>query len=160
MSKKLKLAFFVMLLICLGFFREWLFVSINHVLYNKYYGAEAEINPDMFTASSRFFGLFGYQTLYAAKWIITPLFMLFFWFIQKRFLWMLFLEKNTNLWLRVLYLSLFLLAGISFFIGWAIGYIHEGYRFSRIFIGLLESPVPCMILIPLTYFYKNYNPKT
>ena len=154
-----KIVLFILSLLCLGFFRENLFVSVNGLLYNKYY------NPIGYEIHSirpafRFLDVFSYQTLYTAKWCITPLFLLFFWFIQKKFLWLLFHEKNTNTWLRVLYLSLFLFAGISFFTGWLIGHIHDGYRFSRIFIGLLESPVPCMILIPITYFYKNYNTKT
>jgi len=158
MSKKFKIALFSILLIGLGFFRESLFVSINGVLYNKYFTPE-NVNVHVIRPAFEFFNMFSYQTLYVSKWFITPLFAFLFWFVQKKFLWLLFSEKKTSYWLTVLYLSLFLLAGVSFCTGWLVGHLNEGYRFSRIFMGLLESPVPCMILIPLTYFYKNYNPK-
>lgn len=158
MGQKFKITLFVLLLLGLGLFRENLFVNINGVLYNKYFDP---IGYDIHSIRPpfRFLNNFSYQTLYIAKWFITPLFVVLFWFVQKKFLAFLFQEKNTNKWLTVLYLSLFLFAGISFCTGWMIGHLNEGYRFSRIFMGLLESPAPCMILIPLTYFYKNYNSK-
>jgi hypothetical protein len=156
LSKKLKIAGFVLLLLCLGFFREYFFVSINGVLFNKNYNP-AGYDIHVISPPLRFLNVFSYNTLYISKWFITPFFVLLFWFIQKRFLSLIFNEKKTTHWLSVLYLSLLLLAGIAFFAGWMIGHLHGGYRFSRIFMGLAESPVPCMILIPLTYFYKNYN---
>ncbi len=153
MNRKFKIVLFVL---CLGFFREHLFVGINAILYNKFFNPTGydihTIRPGF-----RFLNELSYQTLYVAKWVITPFFMFLFWFIQKKFLLFLFNEKKTSYWLSVLYLSLFLLAGISFCIGWLVGHLNEGYRFSRIFMGLIESPTPCMILIPLTYFYKNYK---
>ena len=158
MNRKFKIALFVTLLLSLGFFREYLFLSINGVLYNKYFnpsGYDIHVIKPMF----RFLNNFSYQTLYTAKWFITPLFVLLFWFVQKNFLWFLFNEKKSIYWLSVLYLSLFLFAGISLGTGWIVGHLNEGYRFSRILMGLIESPTPCMILIPLTYFYINNNIK-
>ncbi|MGZ3863618.1 MAG: hypothetical protein ACXVPN_09365 [Bacteroidia bacterium] len=156
MKRKLSVAFFVLALLFLGFFREYVFIWINAILYNKYIPVArfdtAPIRPEF-----EFLTNYSYNTLYTIKWFITAVFLLAFWLTQKKLLMALFSEKKTNRWLGVMYLSLLLLAGISFFAGWVIGYIHEGYRFSRIFMGLAESPVPCMILIPLTYFYKNYN---
>ncbi|HWY38600.1 MAG TPA: hypothetical protein VNY73_08580 [Bacteroidia bacterium] len=156
MIRKGKIILFIVLILCLGFFREYIFVGINGVLYNKYY------NPGFYdihiiNPSLRFLNAFSYQTLYVAKWLITPVFVCLFWLLQKKFLTFIFHEKKTTYWLSMLYLSLLLLAGISFFTGWLSGHLNEGYRFSRIFMGLIESPVPCMILIPLTYFYKNIN---
>jgi hypothetical protein len=156
MNKKFKTSLFVIFLLCLGFFREYVFVGINAILYNKLFNPTGHyvhiIHP-----AFRFLTAFSYQTLYVAKWFITPFFALLFWFTQKKFLTLIFNEKKTSYWLSVLYLSLLLFAGISFGTGWLAGHLNEGYRFSRIFMGLAESPVPCMILIPLTYFYKNYK---
>ena len=156
MNRKLKIILFVVLLIFLGFFREHLLVGINAILYNKYFNPTG-YQIHTISPAFRFLDTFSYQTLYIAKWFITPFFVFLFWFIQKKFLWFLFHEKKTTHWLSVLYLSLFLLAGIALGFGWIIGNLQGGYRFSRIFMGLIESPAPCMILIPLTYFYKNYN---
>lgn len=156
MNRKLKIILFVLLLLFLGFLREYLFTGINTVLFTKY-SPNGETDISLVKPAFMFLTSFSYYTIYTFKWFITPVFLVAFWFTQKKLLTMLFAEKKTNLWLGVMYLSLLLLAGISFFAGWAAGYIHEGYRFSRIFMGLAESPVPCMILIPLTHFYKNYN---
>ena len=152
MNRKAKILLFILLLMALGFFRENLFVNINDVLYSKLYN---EPNPIIWYLS--FFNNVSYNTVYIAKWFITPFFAFLFWFVQKELLLVFFNEKKIITWLSVLYLSLFLLAGISLCTGWLLGHFSEGYRFSRIFMGLLESPVPCMILIPLAYFYKNYS---
>jgi hypothetical protein len=80
-----------------------------------------------------------------------------YWFIQRKFLFFLFNEKRIMQWLNILYLSLFLLAGVFFVAGWAFGKINDGYTFSRLFMGLLQSPAPCMILIPAMYLYRQTN---
>jgi len=153
MNRKIKIALFVLLLVALGFCRETLFVTINAVLYNKYFDTTDHLGYSL----EPFLSLFSYNTLYVAKWFITPFFAFVFWFTQKQFLTFLFHEKKTNRWLGILYLSLFLLAGIFFVAGWAFGNITQGYTFSRLFMGLLQSPAACMILIPVTYLYTKTN---
>ena len=152
MNRKIKIAFFVLLLAALGFFRENLFVNINYILYSK-------LNNEIYTPVRyiSFLTAFSYKTVYIAKWFITPLFAFIFWFVQKQFLTLLFNEKKITRWLSILYLSLFLLAGVFFVAGWALGDINKGYTFSRIFMGLLQSPISCMILIPTAYLYKQTN---
>lgn len=147
---------FVLLLLALGFIHESIFVNINAILFNKYFHP-ADTGTHQIRPPFLFLENFSYNALYISKWFITPVFVLAYWYFQKRFLLYLFSEKKAAAWLSMLYLSLFLLAGISFAGGWIIGQLNGGYRFSRIFTGLLESPVPCMVLIPLTYFYKKYN---
>jgi len=152
MNRKIKIILFVILLMTLGFFRENLFVNINDVLYNKLYNKN---NPMIWYLC--FLQNASYKAVYTAKWFITPFFAFIYWFIQKQLLITVFNEKKIIRWLSVLYLSLFLLAGIFFVAGWALGDINKGYTFSRLFMGLLESPVACMILIPTMYLYKQTN---
>lgn len=153
MGGKIKMALLVCLLLALGFLRENIFVNVNTVLSNKFFNSTEHhtASPYMFLYA------FPYKALYVAKWFITPFFAFIFFYVQHRFLWFLFHEKKTFRWLSVLYLSLFLLSGIFFVTGWALGNIYSGYTFSRMFMGLLQSPVPCMILIPITYLDKYYN---
>ena len=153
MSRKIKISLFVLVLLVLGFFRETLFVSINSALYDKFYNT----NNHHVVWFLSFINVFSYQTIYVVKWFITPLFVFLYWFIQKNFLFFLFAEKRIIQWLGILYLSLFLLAGVFFVAGWAFGNINDGYPLSRLFMGLLQSPVPCMILIPAMYLYKQTN---
>jgi hypothetical protein len=152
MSRKTKIFLLILLLMALGFFRENLFVNINDILYSKLYN---EPNPIIWYLS--FLNNVSYNTVYIAKWFITPFFAFLFWFVQKRLLLVFFNEKKIITWLSVLYLSLFLLAGIFFVAGWALGDVYKGYTFSRLFMGLLQSPVACMILIPTGYLYKQTN---
>jgi hypothetical protein len=153
MNRRLKIILFVCSLVLLGVIRETTFININVELYNKYYKTTAnKINPVL-----SFISMFSYKTLYIIKWALTPAFALFFLYLQRKFLWFLFAEKKPCRWLNVLYLSLFLLAVISQGIGWMINNMNEGYYFSRLFMGFLESPVPCMILIPAAYLYRHYE---
>src|SRR6185312_13260127 len=152
MNRKTKIFLFILVLMALGFFRENLFVNINDVLYNKLYHKN---NPIIWYLS--FLSNTSYNTVYVAKCVITPSFALMYWFVQKQLLLAVFNEKKVVTWLSILYLSLFLLAGIFFMAGWALGDINKGYTFSRLFMGLLESPVACMILIPTAYLYKQTN---
>ena len=150
MNKKIKITLFVLLLLTLGFFRDNFCVNINAILFNKFY----KNNYPTDNYLSFLYG-FSYQSIYTAKWFITPVFTFVFWLTQKKFLATLFDEIKFTNWLAILYLSLFLLAGIFFMVGWALGNIIQGYTFSRLFMGLLQSPVPCMILIPTAYLYKQ-----
>jgi hypothetical protein len=152
MNLKIKIALFILLLASLGFLRENLFVNINNVLYNKLYNGNNSVVGYLV-----FLHNVSYNVVYAAKWFITPFFAFIFWFTQKQFLTVLFNEKKITSWLSILYLSLFLLAGIFFVAGWVLGDINKGYTFSRLFMGLLQSPVACMILIPTAYLYKQTN---
>ena len=153
MNRKIKVILFVLLLISLGFFRETLFVNINAVLYTKYFNTVDHSGLLL----ERFIIVFSYNTIYTAKWFITPFFAFVYWFVQKQFLLLLFNEKKTTMWLSILYLSLFLLAGIFLVAGWAFGNLTQGYTFSRLFMGLLQSPAACMILIPVTYLNTKTN---
>jgi hypothetical protein len=152
MNNAIKIILLVLLLMTLGFLRENIFVNINDLLYTKNYN---ENNPIIWYLS--FLSNASYKTIYVAKWFVTPFFAFMYWFIQMKILLIIFNEKKTTKWLSVLYLSLFLLSGIFFVTGWALGDIYKGYTFSRLFMGLLQSPVPCMILIPTTYLYKQTN---
>lgn len=152
MNRKIKIAFYIAGILALGMFRESLFLNINAVLYNKYYPDAGAHGP---SAAYAFLERLSYQALYGSKWIVTLLIVAAFWFLQRLLLSTLFAEKKPRKWLSMLYLSLFLLAAISYGTGWITGHLEPGYRFSRIFMGLLQSPVPAMILIPMAYFYKQ-----
>ena len=151
MNKNLKIVGFILSLITLGFLREYLFVSINSTLYYKYTN---EFNPHPFVIE-KYFSYFSYNTLYIAKWFITPLSAFIFWLTQRKFLFFLFANKKPIQWLNFLYVVLFVLAGLFFVAGWAVGNLTQGYTFSRLFMGLLQSPVACMILIPIMHLYKK-----
>jgi len=73
MNRTIKISFFVLALLALGFFRETLFVSINSILYDKFY----KENHHHVVWFLFFVNALSYQTVYIAKWVITPLFVFF-----------------------------------------------------------------------------------
>jgi len=36
-----------------------------------------------------------------------------------------------------------------------LGNINEGYTFSRLFAGIVQSPLPILVLLPVCYLYKK-----
>src|ERR1700739_1531504 len=119
MNRKVRILLFILLLLLLGFFRETLFVSINSALYDKFYNT----NNHRVVWFLSFLTFFSYKTIYISKWFISPFFVFIYWYTQRRFLLFLFNEKRITHWLTILYLSLFLLAGVFFMTGWAFGKI-------------------------------------
>lgn len=151
MQRKIKVAAFISSLILLGFFREYLFVSMNAQLYYKYHN---ESNPHPFFIE-KYLSVFSYYGLYIAKWVLTPGMAFIFWRLQKSFLFFLFSDAQVVKWLTLLYFLFVGLAGVFLVLGWLLNNIENGYVFSRLFMGLLQSAVPCMVLIPIAYLRKN-----
>lgn len=148
--RKIRIAAWIALLIFVGFLRENTFIYLNGLLYYKYYHLPSQINP----AYLSFTNSWDYNQLYYFKWILTPAFTILFWALQYFLLKRLFTEKKFRRWLGVFYLYLFLLSGLAFGIGMIANANQTGYKFSRIFMGILQSPIPCMILIPISYFQE------
>lgn len=142
----------VVLFICLGFLREYIFVNVNVVLYNKLHN---ESYPVPYTIL--FFNRFDYYTVYAMKWGLTSVFALLFFFAQRYTLKILFPEKIIVKWLFYFYLILLLLSVIAFGAGYLSGNTEGGYRFSRMFMGILQSPVPLMFLIPAGVLKSKFD---
>ncbi|MBK6835988.1 MAG: hypothetical protein IPG89_17670 [Bacteroidetes bacterium] len=43
------------------------------------------------------------------------------------------------------------MSALALGIGWVFGNLEKGYTFSRIFMGILQSPLPIMFLLPVAY---------
>jgi len=150
MKRKLIIILFVIFLIILGFFREFVFVNINTLIYNNKFNENYPYNSFFNSIDS-----FHFKSLYFAKWFLTAFFIYFFYFLQIRFSWFLFYEKKFKNWIFYLYSFLVMLSIITFLIGWLFNDLRQGYTFSRLFLGFLQSPLPTVFLTPVCYFYKK-----
>lgn len=150
MKRKLIITFFIISLIILGFFREFVFVNINTLIYNNKFN-ENYPHDSLFTIISGF----NYKGLYASKWFLTSTFVVLFYFIQIQFSYFLFRDKLFKTWFLYLYVILALLSFITFISGWLFNDLMQGYVFSRLFLGFLQSPLPTVFLTPFCYFYKK-----
>ncbi|MCD6066096.1 MAG: hypothetical protein K0S33_922 [Bacteroidetes bacterium] len=139
-------------LIGLGFLREFIFVNTNSILYSKLYNEDYPLHP--------FFGFFRTKTytfIYISKWFLTAAFIAAYYILQLLAVKWLLKNSPAKNWLLFFYVFLVILSVITFGIGWLAGSINKGYTFSRVFLGILQSPLPLMFLMPVHYFAKKLN---
>ena len=89
-----------------------------------------------------------YTQLTQLKWILTVLFYLIYFGITYLLISAIFKNKTYNLITIASHLVFFLIAGIFYLVGVFTGKGLEGYTLSREFMGILQSPLLLMILIP------------
>lgn len=153
MKKRMLLAILlVILLIATGFLREKIFVTLNAILYDKYYHAGLT-----FPKAFDFFVNQNYMFVYKSKWTLTAVFVLIYyleqWFFIRRF----FGKDAMKHWLLFMYIIMIGLSIITYFGGSLIDKDRDGYLFSRVFMGILQSPLPLMFLVPVYYFGRKIN---
>ncbi len=142
-NHKTPIALLIAFLLCLGYSRDFIFKGINVLLYNAIRRTDYAA-PDFFF----FMQSWSYNNLYGLKWILTLLFTLFYFWLQWKLIELIFHQENINKWLIYFYLILILLATFAFSIGYFMHQTDIGYSFSRKFMGIVQSPLPAMIIIP------------
>lgn len=153
MKRKVFIALgFVGVLIVLGFLREFIFVNTNSILYSKFYNENYPIHSFF-----NFFKSKSYNFIYISKWFLTFLFILMYFYAQVLTTKFLLKDNILRKWFFFFYLFLVILSVITFAVGWLAGNLNQGYIFSRLFLGILQSPLPIMFLLPVYYFTKKLN---
>jgi hypothetical protein len=153
MMKKAGIALLLLAaLIAIGFLREFIFVNTNGILYTKLYHIDYTF-PSFFS----FFLSKSYRFVYISKWFLTAAFIAAYYLLQLLTAKWLLKEGPIKKWLLLFYLFLVILSVITFGIGWLAGSLNQGYTFSRVFLGILQSPLPIMFLIPVHYFARKIN---
>ena len=135
MKKKGLLLFLTALTIALGFFRDFVFVPINKII-------ESGNDPD--------------GKLALTKWGLTLLFTLAYLAITCGFLYVLFKAVKYVLASMVLYGVLLFVSAITVLIGYIFFSFHDVYPFVRTLMGVAQSPVILMILIPACLLNEGY----
>jgi hypothetical protein len=150
MKKKVIVFLFVIALIFIGFIREFLFVNLNTIIINLKFKENYSYHH-FFT----FLTNYNYFSLYVSKWLLTAIFIILFLTIQIQFSYYLFKENYLKKWFLYFYLTLIILASIGYLSGWVYNNIKHGYAISRLFLGILQSPLPIIFLTPISHFYKK-----
>lgn len=147
---------FSLLLIFIGFLREYLFVSINLRIQQIYYNSNENINliPDWI----RYISHFNYNDLLILKWVLTFIFIIAFWitaiWIFKKFS---FEKKDIKLFSVVLIILLFV-SLLFYWIGDSVfNKQYFGYKIARSITGFLQSPLPTLIYIAFVYSIKKQS---
>lgn len=140
--RKLWIVLMVIGVIALGFFREFVFVHINEYLFALWYD-----EPSRALEVIPFLANFDYYTLYYSKFFLTVLFAGLF-FMMSLITLQLIYHKNYWKLLGIIYLVLLLTAGTAMALGYLSDGIRETYPFARLMMGVAQSPLILMVLIP------------
>jgi len=131
------------LIIATGFYREFFFVNINEQMRYLWYGNEESMMSDALSLLDSL----DYWTLYYLKWAMTVVFSGIF-LIESALFTKLILGKTLWKELIFMYTILLIVSGLVL-AGYALFDEHEtGYLISRYFMGIAQSPIPLMILLP------------
>ena len=144
----------IIYLVCIGFFREHIFISINYQIAKLYYNDsfEWQLPSDL-----KFLENYSYAQLYYGKWILTFLFCLFY-FIPTYIIVRKFFQEKIYLQITVYaHLFVFLLGGFFYLIALLTSDMDRWYDFSRNFLGFLQSPWMLVILIPSFFILRKEN---
>ena len=148
--KNKKFLVLLFLLFGLGFLRDFIFIQTNIIMFNKWSNSEYEFHSSMNWLNS-----FDYWTLYYAKWFLTALFIVLYFILSRHCIKLLF---NQKLFLHLLFFFFLLIlsfAAGSLFFGWLTDGLDKGYLFSRLFVGILQSPLPLMLIVPFGLYYNQ-----
>lgn len=131
------------MIIATGFYREFFFVNINEQMRYLWYGNEESMMSDALSLLDSI----DYWTLYYLKWAMTVVFSGIF-LIESALFTKLILGKTLWKELIFMYTILLIVSGLVL-AGYALFDEHEtGYLISRYFMGIAQSPIPLMILLP------------
>lgn len=148
---KLKIVVVTISLFVLGFFREFLFESINGQLY---YLWKEETNPYL-PKSLYFIENISYWNLYYTKFILILLFSILYLFGSLLLIKLFFKERLYRKFTLFFFGGIFLLTALIFALGFPFGAEHEAYGISRKLIEFIQSPLACFFLIPAFALYKK-----
>ena len=150
LNKKICIPTLILILIFLGFVRDFVFVQTNIIMYNKWSNSDYPFHPFM-----NWINQFDYWFLYRSKWFLTLFFITLYLGISYLLTKMIFNHRQITKILILLFSILIFLSGLSFLLGWIFNNLEEGYAFSRMFVGIIQSPVPVMLIIPFGLYYKQ-----
>ena len=144
----------LLLFVTLGYFREFFFVHLNIIMFEKYYNSVSPVQPP---AIMNVFRGFSYDTLYYSKYIYTLLWTLVFFganfFALKKL-------TDTPYFIKLLFYAYLLMLSLAF-ISMVYGYFVNGrlqddeYTLSRWLLGIAQSPIICLILVASEKLYNK-----
>ena len=140
----LYLSILAILIIALGFLRLFFFENINLHLQFLYYDLERSYMAE----SLYFLRSFTYDELYEIKWALTILFSLIYLLFTCLVIKLLFHVRKYVLWTIYIFSAIIFISFVLYISGYIINQDAIGYRLARICMGVVQSPLPLMILIP------------
>jgi hypothetical protein len=132
------------LLLALGFLRDFVFLNINDQLYKLYYGNYEFELP----ASLKSLENLSYMSLYYLKYFLTGFFVVAYAGLTHWGLKVCLPAKANWKITAMVFMFIFVFAALIFGVGNLLGEENQAYLTARGILGVLQSPVPFMILFP------------
>ncbi len=139
-----KLIVLVSIILAAGFLRLYLFENINHQLAYMYYEKEVSYVAEELS----FIADYSYELLMDIKWVLTILFTIVYLCLTLGIINILFSNRQ---FMHITLLIFGLIVFTSFLLYFIFGFFNEstlGYRLARFCMGVVQSPLPLMVLIP------------
>jgi len=153
-KKRILAIFMIVLIIILGFVRDYLFKGINYFIKQLYFNLDRDYDTTLF----RLLKNLDLDELLKLKWALTFLFMFLNLGLSYLTLKNLFIKsKNPINLLFAGYVMFFILSGLFYFFGKIGGFPELGYTLSRRFMGGLQSPVPLMFVGAVHLMFSDKN---
>lgn len=132
----------VVLFICTGFFREFVFVNWNEQIRVTYYHSpDPHVAPVMQWLSS-----FSYEALYWLKWPLTLFFSALFAVYAFIIVQLLFGDKNYSRIVLLSYAAVFTASLLFYAAGRLLNLGEATYEVARFLAGIIETPAMLIIL--------------
>ena len=147
------LIIFLLISGCIGYFREFFFVNLNNIMFQKYYNHTDLPIPAVMEP----FNAFSYKTLYYSKYIYSALWVVIFFFANYLAIKNLSDQKILLKFLIYSYILLLTLAALAMIYGYFVnGRLQDDeYTVSRWLLGIAQSPIICLILIASEKLYPK-----
>ena len=159
MSKWLRgtlVAVVVIALVLIGAFRDFLFVNINFQLHYMWANLTTNKTHSFFS----FLNDYTYWEIYYAKFALTGIFALIYLALTLLLLKLIFNQRRYAKITIILFAVMIGISLIFFGGGYLFGDPHTGYDLARHFMGIVQSPMPAMVLIPFFLLWKQLQPAT
>lgn len=142
----------VILIIVLGFFREFVFYNVNAQI--NYYLHWQEGIPFYTDSHFEFLYEWPYERLIQFKWLMTVVFTLLFLGNSLLIIYLLFKENKYLKWTIYFFLFILIVSALLTLV-WYFFKSDNFYRLSRLMMDFVESPKPLMLLIPAIYLSRS-----
>ena len=153
LKKKILFLLIICILLFLGYYRDFVFKNINALL--KAWDFNMDYSMPL---SLGFLKNYNYDMLVNIKWLLTLLFSLIYMSVAIITINLFFKNRNYIKITIAVYIGITILSGLFI----AVGYLVEGssekmYEFARYLMGMLQSPIILMILIPAFKLSEKEN---
>lgn len=155
-KKYILLALIISLLLFFGYYRDFVFKNINGLLKAWDYNITYSLPPSL-----QFFENYDYDTLSNIKWLLTLLFSIIYLLIALKTIRLLFENKKYTRITLIAYIAVTMVSALCIAAGLIFKNTSETmYEFARYLMGMAQSPIILMILIPAFKLSEKEKLKT